>query len=545
MAVAEVTGPDRAVFLDAQFPQSVASLEPGHALHTALLDRKARVRADLLVLDTGESLWLVARRDLLPLILETLEQVHIREKLAFTPRPELQVWELHGPATPAILAAASGGRPPAASLQHAELPVAGRPVRFLAHPWTGDVGGRLFVSAEDADRVREALVAAGLAEGLVALDADALEILRIEGGQPSVGVETSESTLLPELGRDDWVASETGCYPGQETVARVRARGRVNRLLLGVEIEGETVPEPGTLLLADGDPVGETASATRSPSLDRVVALAMIRTRLAGPGDTVHLRLGGALVAGRIRELPLYATPGPGELAERLYREGLEFFKADRFEDALGRFERATLMDPARVDAFESIGVCQEKLGRLDEAIVTMEGLTEMDPENVMAWTNLSRYHARQGRIEKAEEIKGHVTFLVWKAEAGRQEAERRSREAESRRRADLEDRIGLFEQVLEIDPDDVVANFGLGKLLLDLERYEEAVPRFRKAVERQTDYSMAYNHLGTCLAKLGRGDDAASIFRQGIEAATRRGDFVPKQDMARKLAELTGTHPG
>jgi len=88
--------------------------------------------------------------------------------------------------------------------------------------------------------------------------------------------------------------------------------------------------------------------------------------------------------------------------------------------------------------------------------------------------------------------------------------------------------------------PEDVVANFGLGKVLLDLERWEEALPYFRKAIERQASYSMAYNHLGTCLAHLGRGEEAKDVFRRGIEAAKERGDLIPRRDMERKLEGLT-----
>jgi tetratricopeptide (TPR) repeat protein len=156
-----------------------------------------------------------------------------------------------------------------------------------------------------------------------------------------------------------------------------------------------------------------------------------------------------------------------------------------------------------------------------------------------MAWTNLSRYYAQAGRIADAEKLKGHVTYLVLKQEAGVKAAERKAREDKVFERARLEERVGLFEQVLSLDPEDVVANFGLGKVLLDLERWEDALPYFRKAIEKQASYSMAYNHLGTCLMHLGRNDEAKDVFQKGIEAAKERGDLIPRRDMERKLSEL------
>jgi len=546
-AVVEIGGADRVSFLQAQLPADVAALEAGEGVYTAYLDAKGRIAQDLLLLELGDRAWAILRRELIPAFLEKLERCHIREDLVLTDRSaELAVLELHGPSTPVILAAAvhpgSGPAPgiPMEPYGHRELTVGGRTARFVARPWTGDVGGHLIAARDAADAVREALLAAGRDEGLVEVGADAMETLRLEGGLPRVGVDVDERTLLPELGRPEMVSHTKGCYLGQETVARIHSRGHVNRILTGLLVDGDRVPEPGTLVLDADSPVGETRSAGFCPSLDRVGALARIRVQASEPGTVVHLRMDGGLIAARVAPLPLYRPPGPREQAETLYRQGMEAFTRDRYPEALGRFERAALMDPGRMDVFESMGICYERLGRLAEAEETMRGLTEMDPENVMAWTNLSRYLAQAGRIEEAEKLKGRVTYLVWKKEAGEKEAARRNEEAAEERERRLTERMGLFRQVLDLDPEDVVANFGLGKILLDLERYQDAVLHFERAVAGQKDYSMAFNHLGTCLMRLDRLDEAAAVFRRGIAAATRKGDLVPKRDMTRKLEAIS-----
>jgi tetratricopeptide (TPR) repeat protein len=222
----------------------------------------------------------------------------------------------------------------------------------------------------------------------------------------------------------------------------------------------------------------------------------------------------------------------------------MDAFSHNRLEEALQLFERALLMNPHHLAAFESMGIAQERLGRIEDATQTMESLTQAAPDHVMAWTNLSRYYAQAGRIADAERLKGHVTYLVLKRDAGEKAAARKAREDKTLERARLEERVGLFEQVLSMDPEDVVANFGLGKVLLDLERWEDAMPYFRKAIEKQASYSMAYNHLGTCLMQLGQNDEAKDVFRHGIEAAKERGDLIPRRDMERKLMELEGRGP-
>lgn len=536
----EAAGPDAAGFLQNQLPADVLALAPEAGVRTAYLDAKGRLTHDLLLLRLPDSFLILADADRLASLREKLERYHIRERVEFTDRTgDTSLLELHGPAVPAVLAGVGERGVETAPFHHRAMHLAGAPVRFVADPWTGNVGGHLLLAPSDEDRVRQALREAGRAEGLVELPPAAAEVLRIEGGRPRFGVDVDERTLLLELDEPGMVSFEKGCYLGQETVARIHSRGHVNRLWRGLVVEGERVPPPRTRIHLGDSPVGETRSAVHSPSLGRPVALAMVRREAAHPGTVVHLEMEGAWTAARVVEPPLYRPPGPAEEAERLHREGLAAFTADRYEEALALFERATLMNPRHHDAYESAGVCLERLGRLDEAIEAMQTLTEIDPDNVMAWTNLSRYHAQQGRIEEAERIKGQVTYLIWKREAGEREAQRRREADREESRARLQERIALFEQVLELDPDDVIANFGLGKVYLDLERYGEAVPRFRRAIEGQRDYSMAFRHLAASLLALGEVEEGRRVLREGIEAATRKGDLLPRRDMERTLAEL------
>lgn len=537
--VVEITGEDSRSFLDAQLPADIQSLSEGSGVYTAYLDRKGRVNQDLVLLDLGDRFWALLPHELTDAFIEKLNHYLIREQVTVKDFSGLYtVMELHGPRTPEIMAGVSGTKVELDPYCHRNLDFDGVTVRFVSNPWTGMVGGHLVVKTPDVSAVRNLLLRAG-GEDLIEPPADALELLRIEGGHPRFGVDMDERTLLLELGRPDMVSHNKGCYLGQETVARVHSRGQVNRVLMGLLIEGSTVPEPGTPLVQGDAVVGETKSACFSPSLDRVIALAMVRRTAAFPDTVVHLRMTEELVAATVQNLPVYQTPGPKELSRDLYLKGMEAFKGDRFEEAFALFERATLLYPGLFDAYESAGVCLERLGRMDEAEEAMENLVAMAPDHVMGWTNLSRYQAQRGKIQEAEKTMGHVSFLIMKQEAGNKAAARAVKEEAETRKARLTERIDLFRQVLEMDSEDVVANFGLGKLLLDLERFAEAVPHFKTAAANQKNYSMAYKHLATCLIEEGEIREAEAVLRTGIEAATKKGDLIPKRDMTRKLEEL------
>jgi folate-binding protein YgfZ len=129
------------------------------------------------------------------------------------------------------------------------------------------------------------------ATGAEVLDADALEVLRIEAGRPRWGVDMDETTIPLEAGLRDRAISETkGCYTGQEVIVRILHRGHVNWLLRGVLLGELAPPAAGVQLLhpADYRKIGRITSAARSPELAETVALAYVRRELEPPADA-HL----------------------------------------------------------------------------------------------------------------------------------------------------------------------------------------------------------------------------------------------------------------
>ncbi len=65
---------------------------------------------------------------------------------------------------------------------------------------------------------------------------------------------------------------EKGCYPGQETVARMRYRGHPNKTLHRLALEGY-LPDPGTPIVQDGKQVGKITSVAPLPINGRRLAL--------------------------------------------------------------------------------------------------------------------------------------------------------------------------------------------------------------------------------------------------------------------------------
>jgi folate-binding protein YgfZ len=117
------------------------------------------------------------------------------------------------------------------------------------------------------------------------LDGDAdLERLRIEAVTPLFGRELDDRVLPAEAGLDERAISFTkGCYPGQEPIARQHYRGKVNRRLRVLDVEG--APEPETPVVHGEKEVGRVTSAVAG------LALAYVRTEVP---DDAELTVGGA-----------------------------------------------------------------------------------------------------------------------------------------------------------------------------------------------------------------------------------------------------------
>ena len=179
--------------------------------------------------------------------------------------------------------------------------IAGVDVILCAFGFTGERGLQLFVPGPAPARVpvREALLAAGVRHGLVVGDDEVLEILRVEAGIPRLHAELSEDVHPPEARLERAISYTKGCYTGQEIIARLRSRGQVAHLLVGIAADAGSALRRGDAVQVAGEVVGEITSAVLSPAAGPI-ALAFLRRPFAEPGTVVAI---GA-AKGRVVALP-------------------------------------------------------------------------------------------------------------------------------------------------------------------------------------------------------------------------------------------------
>lgn len=232
-----VSGPDRLTWLHAIASQDFASLAPGHPTSSYILNAQGHLTHVLGGVDDGETFWGHSEPGHLDALLAWLR------RMVFAARVEVA--------------------------DH-------RDDKALVLP--AGASGPIVV---DRDEVDQAL-------GERRAGTWAMEALRIASGVPRIFLDTDDKTIPNELANPDGtrlgpaVHLAKGCYPGQETVARVYNLGRPPRRLTLLHLDGsaERLPAVGADLLAEGRVVGRMGTSERHYELGPI-GLALVKRTVA------------------------------------------------------------------------------------------------------------------------------------------------------------------------------------------------------------------------------------------------------------------------
>lgn len=298
-----VTGPDAAELLHGLLTNDVKALGPGSGCHAALLTPKGKMRAEMAVLRTDAEILLDCESSLAaPLLVALSGYVPFSRSTLEDRTAGTGVVHVEGPAAPGLLAAAGLAEPSAEPYSHRESAADGVPVRVVRLSRAGESGFDLLAHREDAPRLA-ALVAR---HGATPAGPEVFEAGRIEAGLPRWGAELDESVLPNEAWLERTAISYTkGCYLGQETVARLKTYGHVNRHLVALLLPSGSAVGPGAPVLSGGEKVGSVTSAADSPLRGRRVALAFVKREHEEPGTRLTVETGSGGVEAVVAAVPL------------------------------------------------------------------------------------------------------------------------------------------------------------------------------------------------------------------------------------------------
>lgn len=184
--------------------------------------------------------------------------------------------------------------------------VAGRPVVAARTGYTGEDGFELFVEADDARAVWDALVEAGAKPcGLGARDT-----LRLEARLCLYGNDIDETTTPYEAGLG-WTVKldKPGGFVGRKALARQKAEG-VTRKLVGFRVEGRGIVRAGAEVLGEDEtPVGKVTSGGVAPTVGGSIGIAYVPKALAAPDTPLRIAQRGRTLDARVVKGPFYRRP--------------------------------------------------------------------------------------------------------------------------------------------------------------------------------------------------------------------------------------------
>lgn len=102
-----------------------------------------------------------------------------------------------------------------------------------------------------------------------------------------------------------------------------------------------------------------------------------------------------------------------------------------------------------------------------------------------------------------------------------------------------MTDRLATFQQMVEKNPSNPLARFGLANELLKAQRWGEAVDHLQVYLASYDDEGNGWGRLAEALAALGRRDEAVTALDTGIAASLRFGHGGMASELEARREEL------
>ncbi len=314
-----IRGRDAERFLAGVMTRDIRQCKPGQAQYTVWCDDRGFVLEDGVVFRHADNEYFMTTArpnlgyfsDLVGRLDVSIEEVS----------EQFGILAVQGPRSREILTSVA---PEVADLRFFDLThakIGSTPVTVSRTGYTGDLGFEVFVPADDAVAVLDAIIAAGAGHGLRAFGEEALLMTRIEAGLVLIGVEFSSSRLAftdhervtpKELGFN-WmlrgIDADDRPFIGRDAIRRELADKTSRWASVGLVVDWQhydrlyrdaglippkdSAPVPYESMLYDdeGTRVGYATSLMYSPALQRHIAMARVRPDLGARGSHVNVEL--------------------------------------------------------------------------------------------------------------------------------------------------------------------------------------------------------------------------------------------------------------
>jgi aminomethyltransferase len=170
--------------------------------------------------------------------------------------------------------------------------------------YTGDQGYELFVSADRAEALWDAVMGAGSDKGLLPCGFACRDILRMEAGHLLYGNDIDETRTPLEAGLGSFIDFKKE-FIGKDALLKLKTAGPKQKLA-GFILVDKGVPKSGGSIFSESSEIGVVTSGVQSPHRRTGIGLGYVLSRYAQAGQEIEIEVRDREIAAKIVDLPFY-----------------------------------------------------------------------------------------------------------------------------------------------------------------------------------------------------------------------------------------------
>ncbi len=169
--------------------------------------------------------------------------------------------------------------------------------------YTGEIGFELYVDANNAENLWEALYPAVIETEGQPVGLGARDTLRLEAGLRLYGVDMNDDTNPYQVGLGKFVKSKNRQFIGKNALLRERKKG-ITKQMIGFQMLDRAVARTGYAVYQDGEQIGEVTSGAPSPTLKCNIGFAIVTSQTISENNRIDVEIRSRMHPAKIVTVP-------------------------------------------------------------------------------------------------------------------------------------------------------------------------------------------------------------------------------------------------
>jgi len=306
----ELAGAGAEAVLQPFFTRNLAALTEGSAKYGLLCSKAGLILDNVLVFklpptQPGKRFLVTTNAVSTEKVLALLQEYAGKETQVTDVSALLAQFALQGPKADTVLEAVSGRHFKKIRQKQARtISIAEASVIVSRTGLTGERGYELFLPAEKAAGLWNALLETGKVHGLLPCGMTCRDMLRLEAGYVMYGSDIDETRSPVEAGLMAVVDLKVE-FLGKDAILQRKAEG-AKETIVGYELLDKGLPKAGATIFSESREIGIATSAVHSPHCRKDIGLGYVSVRYAQPGQEIEIEVKDQEIAAKIVSLPFY-----------------------------------------------------------------------------------------------------------------------------------------------------------------------------------------------------------------------------------------------